>query len=129
MEVYRRLTTCRTPEELTVLNDDLRDAFGPQPEQVQTLLALGELRVLARPWGIRSMVLDPPDVIFAVEDFHKARPLFESGPGSPRVPDPKTIHWRLPKRFLEMPTLLTVLRRQLAGEAARREAAEPARSG
>jgi hypothetical protein len=73
--------------------------------------------VLAQRWGIRSIVLDPPDVIFAVDDFPQAKALFETGPGSPRVPDPKTIHWRLPKRFLEMPTLLTILRRQLAGEA------------
>ena len=117
MEVYKRSTHCRTPEDLAVLHDDLRDAFGPLPEEVQTLLKLAELRVLAQRWGIRSIVLDPPDVIFAVEDFQKARPLFETGPGSPRVPDPQTVHWRLPKRFLEMPTLLTILRRQLAGEA------------
>jgi transcription-repair coupling factor (superfamily II helicase) len=117
MEVYKRATHCRTPEDLAALHDDLRDAFGPLPDEVQTLLKLAELRVLAQRWGIRSIVLDPPDVIFAVEEFHKARPLFETGPGSPRVPDPQTIHWRLPRRFLEMPTLLTILRRQLAGEA------------
>ena len=128
MEVYKRLTSCHTPNELTVLHDDLRDAFGPPPDEVQTLLTLAEIRVLARPWGIRSIVLDSPDVIFAVEDFHQARPLFETGPGSPRVPDPKTVHWRLPKRFLEMPTLLTVLRRQLAGETAEHATKEPARS-
>ena len=131
MEVYRRLTTCRTPDDLAALEGDLRDAFGPVPEDVQTLLTLAELRVLAQPWGIRSIVLDPPDVIFAVEDFPKVRPLFETGPGSPRVPDPQTIHWRLPKRFLEMPTLLTILRRQLAGETAKQPdhaALRPARS-
>jgi transcription-repair coupling factor (superfamily II helicase) len=116
MEVYKRLTSCRTPEELQILQDDLRDAFGPVPDEVQTLLTLAEIRVLAQPWGIRAIVLDPPDVIFALEDFHKAAPLFETGPGSPRVPDPKTVHWRLPKRYLELPTLLTVLRRQLAGQ-------------
>jgi transcription-repair coupling factor (superfamily II helicase) len=114
MDVYKRLTGCRSTAELDVLENDLRDAFGPPPDEVQTLLALAEIRVLAQPWGIRSIVLDPPDVIFAVEDFHQARPLFESGPGSPRVPDSKTIHWRLPKRFLEIPTLVTILRRQLA---------------
>jgi hypothetical protein len=68
---------------------------------------------------VRSIVLDPPDVIFAVDDFQPAQPLFEQGPGSPRMPDPQTIHWRLPARFLEMPTLLTVLRKQL------REAGRP----
>ncbi|MGD8450195.1 MAG: transcription-repair coupling factor [Phycisphaerae bacterium] len=114
MEIYRRLTTCRTPEDLTALDEDMRDAFGPLPAEVQTLLALAEVRVLARPWGIRSIVLDPPDLIFSVDDLQQVQPLFATGPGSPRVPDPKTIHWRLGQRLLEMPTLLTILRRQLA---------------
>ena len=129
MDVYKRSTSCRTSAELESLHSDLRDAFGPPPSEVETLLAMAEIRVLSQPWGIRSIVLDPPDVIFAVEDFHQAKPLFEAGPGSPRVPDPKTIHWRLPARFLEMPTLLTILRRQLAGETARDAQREAARSG
>ncbi|MCK4341304.1 MAG: transcription-repair coupling factor [Phycisphaerae bacterium] len=113
MEVYKRLTGCRTIEELGVLRDDMRDAFGPPPEAVETLLALAEIRVLAQPWGIRSLVLDEPDVIFAVDDLSQVQPLLSEGPGSPRVPDPRTIHWRLSKRYLEPKTLLTVLRKQL----------------
>jgi hypothetical protein len=86
------------------------------PDDVQTLLSLAEVRVLAQPWGIRSIVLDPPDLVFTVDDLHLAQPLFATGPGSPRVPDHKTVHWRLPKRHLEMPTMLTILRKQLAGK-------------
>jgi transcription-repair coupling factor (superfamily II helicase) len=113
MEVYKRLTGCRSVAELDVLREDIRDAYGPLPEGVETLLALAEIRVLAQPWGVRSLVLDPPDVIFAIEDLQKVQPLLSDGPGSPRVPDPHTIHWRLPKRYLEPKTLLAVLRRQL----------------
>jgi transcription-repair coupling factor (superfamily II helicase) len=113
MEVYKRLTSCRTATEIEVLRSDLRDAFGSPPEAVETLLALAEIRVLASPWGIRSLVLDGPDVIFAVDDLQTVQPLFKDGPGSPRVPDPQTIHWRLPKRFLEPPLLLATLRQQL----------------
>lgn len=114
MEVYKRLTSCRTPADIRVLTDDLRDAFGPLPADVQTLLALAEIRVLARPWGVRSLVLDPPDVIFSIDDLARVEPLFKRGPGSPRVADAKTIHWRLPVRLLEIPALLEVLRTQLA---------------
>jgi len=114
MEVYKRLTACRAAAELDVLRQDIRDAFGPLPEAVETLLALTEIRVLAAPWGIRSLVLDPPDVIFAIEDLQQVEPLLASGPGSPRVPDAQTIHWRLPKHYLEPKTLLAVLRKQLA---------------
>ena len=117
MEVYKRLAAARTVDDVQVLRDDSRDAFGPVPEDVETLLALAEIRVLAQPWGIRSIVLDPPDVIFAVDDLDRAQTLFSEGPGSPRLPDAHTVHWRLGRRYLEAPTLLTILRRQLAGEA------------
>ncbi len=113
MEVYKRVTGCRTLQEIDVLRDDLRDAFGPLPETVEIVLQLAELRVLAAPWGVRSLVLEGSDVIFAVDDLRTIEPLLTGGPGSPRVPDPHTIHWRLPKRCLEPVTLLAVLRQQL----------------
>jgi transcription-repair coupling factor (superfamily II helicase) len=118
MEVYKRLTGCRTAAELEVLRADIRDAFGPLPDSVETLLALAEIRVLAAPWGIRSLVLDKPDVVFAIEDLQQVQPLFAGGPGSPRVPDPQTVHWRLPKHYLEPKALLAVLRKHLAQRAA-----------
>ena len=116
MEIYKRLTNCRTVAEIRVLRDDIRDAFGPPPEEVGTLLVMAEIRVLAQPWGIRSLILDPPDVIFAIDDLDTVQPLFSTGPGSPRIPDAHTVHWRLPKRLL-MPVrrLLDVLREQLSG--------------
>jgi transcription-repair coupling factor (superfamily II helicase) len=125
MEVYKRLASARTVDDVNVLRDDLRDAFGPLPDDVETLLALAEIRVLAQPWGIRSLVLDPPDVIFAIEDLEKAQPLFADGPGSPRLPDPYTVHWRLPKRYLEPPTLLAILRKQLSRQPRIAETATP----
>jgi transcription-repair coupling factor (superfamily II helicase) len=117
MEIYKRLTGCRTIAELEVLRNDVRDAFGPPPDAVETLLELAEIRVLAQPWGIRSLVLVEPDVVFAIDDLQTVQPLFAAGPGSPRVPDPQTIHWRLPKRYLEPKTLLPTLRKQLRGPA------------
>jgi transcription-repair coupling factor (superfamily II helicase) len=114
MEVYKRLTRCASPEEIAVVERDIRDAFGPPPEPVQTLLQLAEIRALASPWGIRSIVLDPPDVVFTISDLLRTEPLFAEGPGSPRVPDATTIHWRLPARYLDKGTLLAVLRKQLA---------------
>jgi len=114
MEVYKRLTGCRRLPDIDTLRSDLRDAFGPVPDEVETLLQLAEIRVLAQPWGIRALTIVEPDVIFSIDDLQKVQPLFADGPGSPRMPDPRTIHWRLPKRYLEPRTLLAVLRHQLA---------------
>jgi hypothetical protein len=72
-------------------------------------------------------VLDEPDVVFAVDDLKKVEPALADGPGSPRVPDPKTVHWRLPKRYLEPGTLLAVLRKQLGREGSRDRESERAR--
>ncbi len=121
MEVYKRSASCRSLADVQTLRDELRDVYGPPPPEAETLLTLAEIRVLAQPWGIRSLVLVPPDVIFSVDDLRRVEPLLSSGPGSPRVPDAHTIHWRLPKHLLEPERLLAVLRAQLAagaGEAA-----------
>lgn len=114
MEIYKRLTACRTPADIQALRGDLSDAFGAPPRDVETLIALAEVRVLARGWGIRSITLRDPDVIFSIDDLQVVQPLFADGPGSPRTPDGNTIHWRLPKRLLAAELLLATLRRQLS---------------
>lgn len=114
MEVYKRLTACRTPADIQALRSDLADAFGAPPGEVETLIALAEIRVLARGWGIRSITLREPDIIFSIEDLQIVQTLFADGPGSPRTPDGNTVHWRLPKRLLAPELLLATLQRQLA---------------
>jgi transcription-repair coupling factor (superfamily II helicase) len=114
MEVYKRLAGCRSPADVQTLREDLRDAFGPPPAEVETLAALAEIRVLAGQWGVRSIVLDGPDVVFAIDDIQRVEPLFSNSLGSPRVPDHNTVHWRLPKRLMEPGRLLDVLREHLS---------------
>lgn len=113
MDVYKRMAAARSLSAVEELRGDLRDAFGPPLPEVETLLALAEIRALSQRWGVRSIILKPPDVIFSIVDLERAQPLFESGPGSPRLPDPQTVHWRLPKRLLEPEALVEVLRQQL----------------
>jgi transcription-repair coupling factor (superfamily II helicase) len=117
MEVYKRLASCRTVEEVRELDADLRDAYGPLPAELITLLACAEIRALAQPWGIRSIVVSEPDVVFAIDDLARVQNLFTEGPGSPRIPDARTIHWRLPNRLLDPSNLLDVLRTQLTAAA------------
>ncbi len=113
MEVYKRLAAARALADVETLRDDLRDAFGTPPDEVGTLLRLAEVRVLAQPWGIRSITLDGPDVVFAVDDIQAVTALFTDSAGSPRVPDHQTVHWRLPRRLMEGPRLIDTLRDHL----------------
>ena len=69
--------------------------------------------MLAAPWKIRTIVLDRPDVIFSVESLSVVEGIFVDAPGTVRMPDPTTIHLRLPPNYLETSTLLAVLRRLL----------------
>src|SRR5213078_1600816 len=47
MDVYRRLARCNSLEMLAALRQDVSDAFGTPPKQVEILFALTELRLLA----------------------------------------------------------------------------------
>jgi len=123
IEIYRRIVACRTPADLEQLEKDLLDAFGPYPKQVQRLLELAEIRVNARGFGISSISLRPPDVVFLVDHVPTAEPVFADTPGTVRMPDTRTIHLRLPPNYLEPATLIPVLRQMLARARAKVETA------
>ena len=122
IEIYRRIVSCRSQADLTQLERDLTDAFGPIPEEVGRLLELAEIRVRARRFGVVSISLRPPDVIFTIDDLPAAEPLFVDAPGSVRIPDAKTIHLRMPPNYLEPATLVTMLRRMFVRAESRAEA-------
>jgi len=122
IEVYRRIVSCRTSVDLTQLEKDLVDAFGPKPREVQRLLEVAEIRVLARRFGINSISLRPPDVIFLVDHVSTAKAAFDEAPGSVRMPDAKTVHLRLPPAYLEPSSLVSVLRHMFVKAASRADA-------
>jgi len=109
MEIYRRVVRCATVEELEQLRRDLRDAYGHLPPAMDTLLDLAEVRVRAGGLGIRSIITMEPDLVFTFRDFKPAEHLFDGAHGSVRLADDQTVHWRPPKAYFEMPTLLRVL--------------------
>ena len=113
MDIYRRISEARDVAEVEQLAADLADAHGRPPEEVQTLLELAEVRVRCTAAGVRSVVLMPPDLIFSVKDFSKVEKVFENAAGSVRLPDEHTAHWRPPESYLDPPTLMRVLLKQL----------------
>ncbi len=114
IDVYKRIVSCRTADDLRQAERDIADAFGRFPPPVARLLELAEIRVRAADLGIQSIVLRRPDVVLTVDDHRRLEAVMEGTPGSARMPDAKTIHWRLPPAYLEPATLLAVLRKHLA---------------
>ncbi len=119
LDVYRRLATCQSSQDLEQLEKDLIDLFGKIPDSVSDLLSLAEIRVLAARWKIRSIVEQPPDLVFNLDDRTDIDRLFAQTAGSVRRPDARTVHLRLsPNYFQSRTTLLAVLRKILAREPA-----------
>ena len=55
MAIYQRLARLAHLQDVPVLRDELRDRFGPPPEEVENLLLIAELRGRAAAVGIESV--------------------------------------------------------------------------
>jgi transcription-repair coupling factor (superfamily II helicase) len=115
MNVYRRIAAARTPQDLAVLEDELNDMFGRICPEVQKLLELAELRILASAHGIRAITISGDDIVFSFEKEggKKIYDIFARAPGKVRIPDPLTVHIRLEKNYLQPDTICAVLRKIL----------------
>ena len=52
MEIYKKIASISTKEELERVYSELEDRFGPIPDEVYSLLALAEIRIICRKLNI-----------------------------------------------------------------------------
>jgi len=50
--LYKRLASCQTPDDLTLMQEELVDRFGELPDTARALLAVHRLRMSTRAYGI-----------------------------------------------------------------------------
>ncbi len=55
---YQRLAAARTLDEIESVADEIRDRFGPMPPEVESLLELSRVRVLAAGKGVEKLALE-----------------------------------------------------------------------
>ena len=55
MEIYKKIASISTRDELDRVYNELVDRFGPIPDEVQSLLALAEIRIICRTLSISSL--------------------------------------------------------------------------
>ncbi len=55
MEVYKRIASIDSEDELQHVLKELEDRFGPLPDEVSSLLALAEIRILCKNMKIKSL--------------------------------------------------------------------------
>ncbi|OHB50060.1 MAG: transcription-repair coupling factor [Planctomycetes bacterium GWF2_41_51] len=115
MNVYRRIAAARSAQDLKQLEDELNDLFGRICPEVQKLLELAEIRILASEVGIRAINISGNDIIFSMEKDNpkKAIDIFARAPGKLRIPDALTVYIRLDRKYLEPDTVCAVLRKIL----------------
>ena len=58
IEVYRRLSSLETAESLRDFEAELRDRFGPLPDEAVRLLLRQEVKILARMWKVNRIHLE-----------------------------------------------------------------------
>ncbi len=129
MDAYRKIAVARTPADLEQIEAELADVYGPLPDEARLLLDIGELRIAASKWDIRSIVVQVPspgimvvskgptgDLIFSFkhDPGRKVKTLFAATRGEVLIPDPKTVRLRLPQSYFEPETLITLLRKILS---------------
>ena len=56
LALYQRLARAKSRDELPAFRDEMRDRFGPLPDDVENLLTLVDLRVLAVTAGVESVL-------------------------------------------------------------------------
>lgn len=55
MEIYKKVSTIQTKDELDRLFNELEDRFGPIPDEVYSLLSLAEVRIIAKKLSITTL--------------------------------------------------------------------------
>jgi transcription-repair coupling factor (superfamily II helicase) len=57
LELYRRLAPAGAPGDIAPVREELRDRFGPLPEEAERLLLVSELRALGARAGLESVLV------------------------------------------------------------------------
>ena len=57
LELYRRLARAGDPSEIQAVREELRDRFGPLPDDAQRLLLISELRALGARLGLDTVLV------------------------------------------------------------------------
>ncbi|MBK9083081.1 MAG: transcription-repair coupling factor [Rhizobiales bacterium] len=110
LQLYKRLSTLETDEEIESFGAEMVDRFGPAPSEVRQLLKLVSIKALCRRAHVEKVDAGPKGVIVAFRDNSFANPQglvrFVSGEG-PRAkvrPDMRIVFmrdWDTPDERLE----------------------------
>ncbi len=91
VEAYRRLTGCRSDEELGAAEREFLDRFGPLPETVLNFVRTMRVKIRAAAWNLSSVSKGREGMILKYRDRKKAEALRKRDPEHVRIMDEDTI--------------------------------------
>ena len=95
IEVYRRLSQANTLDQLSELETELRDRFGPIPTAARRMIQLRELNLRALAWRVENIHLETGYAVFRYRDAKRIRMLSHLHKGHLRVVDAHDAYWPL----------------------------------
>lgn len=95
IEVYRRLSQANTLDQLSELETELRDRFGPIPTAARRMIQLRELNLRALAWRVENVHLENGYAVFRYRDAKRIRMLSHLHKGHLRVVDAHDAYWPL----------------------------------
>lgn len=106
IEMYRKVSLSGTLEELTQVEAELRDRFGPLPEPVQRLVQITEVQILARRWQVDGIRVQEGFLVFGYRNPRKIQQLAKISEVTLRVVDGREACVMLPQKLPEPLELL-----------------------
>jgi transcription-repair coupling factor (superfamily II helicase) len=67
LRLYQRMSALATKQEIALMKRELKDRFGKLPAEVQRLMLIAELRIVAAERGLKSVIVRDRQVMLAKE--------------------------------------------------------------
>ncbi len=67
LRLYQRISALATPSEITQIKREIKDRFGKLPVELQRLMLIAELRIIAAKKGIKSIIVRNQKVMLSTE--------------------------------------------------------------
>ena len=98
IEVYRRLSQANSLQKLTLLEEELRDRFGPVPSPARRMFKMRELNLRALSWKIENIHLEDGYAVLRYRDVKLIKMLSLLHQGHLRIVDKHDAYWPLEVR-------------------------------
>lgn len=75
LNLYKRLANSDNPEDLSLMQEELIDRFGPLPPQAESLLATHQVRLQAKSWSMTKIDMSQDQIVIQFSPQTNADPM------------------------------------------------------